>query len=208
MLSHTDIWRAIDRLAQENGLSASGLARKSGLSPTLFNPSKRINGTRKRWPSTESISAILTATNCSLDKFVALASEDATQHSHLPVLSCAQAAKGKGLFDEHGAPNRKLWDEMPLPAATEATSFALELSDNSASPNFNKGDRVILAPSQKPRHGDWVAMQTTNGDILIKHMGSSGAQKVELHDPSQDEPPITLARQEIIWLYRIIWVSR
>jgi phage repressor protein C with HTH and peptisase S24 domain len=28
MLKHADIWAAIDRLAQENGLTASGLARR------------------------------------------------------------------------------------------------------------------------------------------------------------------------------------
>ena len=208
MLSHTDIWRAIDRLAQENELSPSGLARKAGLSPTLFNPSKRSHGDRKRWPSTESISAILKATNCSLDNFVALASEKATQHSHIPLLSCTQVERDPSLFDEQGLPHRKLWDKMSLPAATETTAFALEIGNNAASPDFKKGDRIILAPSQEPRHGDWVALQVKGNDILIKRMGSSGAQKVELHASGQDEPPVTLTRQDIHWLYRIIWVSR
>ena len=40
-MKHEDIWRAIDTLAAENGLSASGLAKRSGLDPTTFNPSKR-----------------------------------------------------------------------------------------------------------------------------------------------------------------------
>jgi phage repressor protein C with HTH and peptisase S24 domain len=63
MLHHADIWRAIDRLAERHGLSASGLARKAGLSATLFNPSKRINGKRKRWPSTESIDMVVFLTS-------------------------------------------------------------------------------------------------------------------------------------------------
>jgi phage repressor protein C with HTH and peptisase S24 domain len=208
MLSHHDIWRAIDRLAQKNGLSPSGLARKAGLSPTLFNPSKRVNGTRKRWPSTESISAILKATDCSLDSFVALASEEATQHSSLPFLSCTQAAKEKGLFDEQGLPNKKMWDEMPLPAARNNTAFALEITKSSATEDFEVGTCIILDPDQTPRHGDWVGLQLKSGDILIKRLGSSGAQKVELHDSSPDEPPLTLARHEISWLYRIIWASK
>ena len=40
-------------LAERHGLSPSGLARKAGLSPTVFNPSKRLSRKRKRWPSTE-----------------------------------------------------------------------------------------------------------------------------------------------------------
>ena len=47
---------ALDTLAAENGLSASGLARRAGLDATTFNPSKRrMPDGRARWPSTESI---------------------------------------------------------------------------------------------------------------------------------------------------------
>ena len=56
MMTHHDIWRGIDLLAESRGLSASGLARKAGLDPTTFNRSKRLTAAGKeRWPSTESI---------------------------------------------------------------------------------------------------------------------------------------------------------
>ena len=42
MLTHAQIWGALDRLAARAGLSASGLAKKAGLDPTTFNKSKRI----------------------------------------------------------------------------------------------------------------------------------------------------------------------
>ena len=42
MLTHAQIWTALDRLAARSGLSASGLAKRSGLDPTTFNRSKRI----------------------------------------------------------------------------------------------------------------------------------------------------------------------
>ena len=61
-MRHEDVWRALDALAAEHGLSASGLARKAGLDPTAFNPSKRIGADgRARWPSTESVAKVLTA---------------------------------------------------------------------------------------------------------------------------------------------------
>jgi phage repressor protein C with HTH and peptisase S24 domain len=60
--SHRQIWAALDALAERHGLSASGLARKAGLDPTTFNPSKRAApGGRQRWPSTESIAKALAA---------------------------------------------------------------------------------------------------------------------------------------------------
>src|SRR5919205_4079358 len=75
MMRHDDIWRAIDALAAEHGLSASGLARKAGLDPTAFNPSKRIGADgRARWPSTESVAKVLGATGTAIENFAALVS--------------------------------------------------------------------------------------------------------------------------------------
>ncbi|MGH6675657.1 MAG: helix-turn-helix transcriptional regulator, partial [Xanthobacteraceae bacterium] len=63
MLTHAQVWAAIDRLAERAGLSASGLARRAGLDPTTFNKSKRVTpSARARWPSTESIAKALAAT--------------------------------------------------------------------------------------------------------------------------------------------------
>jgi phage repressor protein C with HTH and peptisase S24 domain len=73
MLTHSQIWDSIDALAQRHGLSSSGLARKSGLDATTFNPSKRIAADgRMRWPSTESIAKALEATGESLETFMTL----------------------------------------------------------------------------------------------------------------------------------------
>ncbi|ODN69108.1 hypothetical protein A6302_03579 [Methylobrevis pamukkalensis] len=63
MLSHDQIWSAVDALAARFGLSPSALARKAGLDPTTFNKSKRFAGDgRPRWPSTESLAKVLEAT--------------------------------------------------------------------------------------------------------------------------------------------------
>ncbi|HVQ11556.1 MAG TPA: helix-turn-helix transcriptional regulator, partial [Methyloceanibacter sp.] len=42
MLTHGKVWHAIDALARRYDLSPSGLAKKAGLDPTSFNPSKRV----------------------------------------------------------------------------------------------------------------------------------------------------------------------
>lgn len=70
MLSHDDIWAAIDRLAAAFGYSPSGLARQAGLDPTSFNKSKRVSPDGKpRWPSTESLSKILAVTGSTMEDF-------------------------------------------------------------------------------------------------------------------------------------------
>ena len=51
MWSHESVWAAIDQLAARHGLSPSGLAKKAGLDPTAFNPSKRhgSDGRPRAW---------------------------------------------------------------------------------------------------------------------------------------------------------------
>ncbi len=73
MLSHDTIWELIDRLAHQQGLTPSGLARLAGLDSTTFNPSKRHKADgRPRWPSTESIAKILDATQTAPNSFFAV----------------------------------------------------------------------------------------------------------------------------------------
>lgn len=69
-MTHSDVWYAIDRFASEHKMSCSGLARRSGLDPTIFNKSKRWSKYgQPRWPSTGSIAKILAATGESVTNF-------------------------------------------------------------------------------------------------------------------------------------------
>ena len=62
LLTHAQIWAAIDALAALAGTSPSGLAKRAGLDPTTFNKSKRVTADqRQRWPSTESVAKCLAA---------------------------------------------------------------------------------------------------------------------------------------------------
>ena len=69
-MTHEDVWRAIERFATEHGMSCSGLAKCSGLDPTTFNKSKRWSKEgQPRWPSTNSISKILSSTGARIQDF-------------------------------------------------------------------------------------------------------------------------------------------
>src|SRR5882762_3117348 len=101
-LTHEQVWTALDRLAERAGLSASALAKKSGLDPTTFNKSKRVTADgRERWPSTESIAKALAATNSSIDSFVQLIGDSARTARAVPLLGFALAATA-GHFDDGG----------------------------------------------------------------------------------------------------------
>jgi phage repressor protein C with HTH and peptisase S24 domain len=72
-LTHSNLWRGIDRLAAKHGLSTSGLALRAGLDATTFGRSKRISPDGKpRWPSTETIAKVLTVTGEPLAGFISM----------------------------------------------------------------------------------------------------------------------------------------
>ena len=121
MLTHAQVWSAIDRLALRAGLSASGLARRAGLDPTTFNKSKRITASgRARWPSTESISKALAATGTGIEAFVALIQGDkaGAPTRSVPLLGFAEAGAG-GYFDDGGFPAGTGWDEIAFPGVDD-----------------------------------------------------------------------------------------
>src|SRR5712691_1181636 len=105
MLTHAQIWTALDRLAARAGLSASGLAKKAGLDPTTFNKSKRITPDgRQRWPSTESVAKSLAATGTGIGTFVQLIEDTGPPGAQaVPLIGFAQAGIG-GYFDDGGFP--------------------------------------------------------------------------------------------------------
>src|SRR3954449_6755665 len=121
MFSHKRVWAAIAAIAERYGYSASGLARKAGLDPTSFNPSKRHGPEgRQRWPTTESIARVLDAAGASVEEFTDLLSGRKGQpakRKHIPLLGFAQAGKG-GYFDDSGFPSGAAWDEIEVPGVT------------------------------------------------------------------------------------------
>ena len=119
MLTHNQIWGAIDGLAARHGLSPSGLAKLAGLDPTTFNKSKRGGANGKlRWPSTESVSKVLAATNASMEDFVSLIGRGSgptrSFSRSVPLIGMAQAG-ARGFFDDAGFPAGAGWDEIPFP---------------------------------------------------------------------------------------------
>ena len=207
MLKHNEIWQAIDRLAEQHGLSPSGLAKKAGLSSTAFNPSKRRSKDRKRWPSTESISQILQATQTSLADFVGLAKSSTVHPTTLPLLGYAQARRA-GYFDDAGYPTGNGWEEIRFPGLTDPHAFALQVSGKSMLPVYREGDTLIISPTTKPRRGDRIVARTRKGEVLVKELVRESAKTIELISLNPDFDPVTLALTDVTWFYCILWVSQ
>ncbi len=209
MLSHAQIWSAVDRLAGRAGLSASGLARRAGLDPTTFNKSKRITPSgRPRWPSTESIAKALAATGTSLDAFVGLIEPDGSAPVRaVPLLGFAEAGAG-GYFDDGGFPAGEGWDEIAFPALSDNHAYALEISGQSMEPAYRDGDVIVVSPAAPIRRGDRVVVRTKAGEVMAKELKRRTAKTIELKSLNAQHADRTLAAAEVLWIARILWASQ
>jgi phage repressor protein C with HTH and peptisase S24 domain len=209
MLSHGQIWAAIDAIAARYGLTASGLAKKAGLDPTTFNKSKRVSvDGRLRWPSTESLAKVLDATGASLDEFMMLVSKGggASDRRTIPLLGIAEA--GEGHFDDKGVPTGTSWDEVNFPDLPGNDAYALEVSGDSMLPLFRDGDILICSPSASIRRGDRVVVRTVAGEVLVKELKRRTAKLVELVSLNPDHPDRAIPAQDVVWIVRVMWASQ
>lgn len=212
-MKHDDIWRALDTLAAEYGLSASGLAKRSGLDATTFNPSKRrMPDGRARWPSTESLAKVLDATGASLEMFTSLVTGSRTVTSarpprRIPLLGLAQAG-GDGFFDDAGFPVGGSWDEVSLPEIGDPHAYALEIAGDSMEPVFRDGDMVVISPAAPIRRGDRVVARTIGGEVMAKQLARRSAKRIELKSLNPEHRDRSFDLAEVAWVHRIIWASQ
>jgi phage repressor protein C with HTH and peptisase S24 domain len=212
MLTHAQIWSAIDRLAERAGLSASGLARRAGLDPTTFNKSKRMTAEgRARWPSTESLAKALVATGTPVEVFVALMQAPdghaAAPEKTLPLLGFAQAGSG-GYFDDAGFPAGEGWDQIAFPEVADQHAYALKVSGQSMLPAYRDGDVILVSPSASIRRGDRVVVKTREGEVMAKELKRRTPSAIELRSLNAEHEDRVLFTDDVVWMARILWVSQ
>lgn len=208
MLTHDQIWNALDRLAARAGLSPSALAKRAGLDPTTFNKSKRITPDgRERWPSTESLAKVLAATGTSVDVFVRFIEDTAHAVQTVPLLGFAEAGAG-GYFDDGGFPVGKGWDEVGLPSVNDEHAYALQISGDSMKPAYRDGDVIVVSPGAPVRRGDRVVVKTKDGEVMVKELKRRTAKLLELQSLNPAHRDRTLSTADIEWIARIMWASQ
>jgi len=198
-MRHEDIWRAIDTLAAEKGLSASGLARAAGLDPTAFNRSKRAaRDGRLRWPSTESLSRILAATGASLETFTALVGGARAIGS---LRLATRSAAGSHRLSEV-AFSRLRPDE---PQMRPLASYAIRLDTAAFEPGWREGGVLIVSPGSAVHGGDRVVLceapaQCTGGILQRSDPGSITLTRF-------DGSTATIPAAALLWMHRVDWAS-
>jgi phage repressor protein C with HTH and peptisase S24 domain len=211
MFTHKQVWTAIDTIAERYGFSASGLAKKAGLDPTSFNPSKRHGPDgRPRWPTTESIARVLDASGANVEEFMDLLSGRKGQlprRRQIPLIGLVQAGKG-GYFDDSGFPVGGAWDEIDAPGVVDQNAYALEITGDSMLPVYREGDIVIVSPNTSVRKGDRVIARTKGGEVMAKILQRQTSRTIELASFNPDHESKSYDMKDMDWIARIVWASQ
>lgn len=212
MFTHAEVWHGIDRLARHHGLTPSGLARRAGLDPTTFNPSKRITKEDKpRWPSTESLAKILRATETPFPAFVAMMSDEAARieppSQRMRCVDLREVHRA-ALFDEAGFPVGSDWDEIDFPNLGDPHAYALEVHGDDMAPTYRDGDVLIVSPGANIRRHDRILMKPVKGDVVAGLLARRTAQRIELAPFAGSQEVRRIAIGDVVWLARIVWASQ
>ena len=217
-MKHEDVWRAIDTLAAENGLSASGLAKRSGLDAddlqsveaahagrtgALAKHRERGKGAGRNRRHRSKASPRWSPAR---ERWPAAAAAR-TMSRRVPLIGLAQAG-GEGYFDDGGYPVGGSWDEVSLPEIADPNAYALEISGESMEPVYRDGDLVIVSPSAPIRRGDRVVVRTADGEVMAKQLARRSARRVELKSLNPEHPDYSFDLAEVNWIHRIIWASQ
>ena len=207
MLTHDQIWAAIDALVARQGLSASGLARLAGLDATTFNKSKRISKEgNPRWPSTESIAKILAATQVGVDEFLSLIPNQSPAATEtLPFRTNGDGAQAR--FGANLAPEGPGWEQIEQPITPATRCFAVGIDPKVAGPGYPPGTILILSAEVEARSGDRVALIHGDDRLEIVRLGQMTA--TQIHFESLDGQSLApRKRSEIKGIARILWASQ
>ncbi len=179
-IKHEDIWRAIDLMAEGHGLSTSGLAKKAGLDPTTFNPSKRqtSNG-KKRWPSTESLAKVLETTGEDLSYFARMAqdgddgnSTKIVEQHDFPLVGMDTLMGGcfkKALLQSKNT--------TTLPIPKDEDSLVVDVTNKALMPFYSGNERIVVSLNHDAiRRGDRLLVLNSGRPVIglyEKHISRS-----------------------------------
>lgn len=206
MITHDDIWRAIETIARERNMSVSALAKKAGLDPTSFNKSKRVSlSGRPRWPSTESMARVLDAAEMTLRDLADIVEFGSQRESFVEVPVVTLEQLGATGFDAFGFPFIGSFESEPLPNSGEAGAFIVEGGETPPSPMFSF-QKLIVSPSRSFRRGDLVLLRTSKGDVFLGRFVVKLKTTTELKLVANDESAV-IVNSDILWSGRVLWLT-
>ena len=73
---------------------------------------------------------------------------------------------------------------------------------------YRAGDIVIVSPDADLHRGDRVIVKTRTGDLMAKELVRQSGQKIELKSIGGAASSRSLAKGDVAWMARILWVRQ
>ncbi|MGX7346204.1 helix-turn-helix transcriptional regulator [Acetobacter pasteurianus] len=213
MIPAERIWHALDTLAQERGLTPSGLARAAGLDATTFNPSRRHTGQGVwRWPALPSLLRALDVLRVSLAQFEGhiwgYEQPDGVEAPapcfmrSLPLSWLNQ----EGVLDRAGLPAGGLWEqEETFFSLPSSSAYMLRVDTEGMEPILRLGCSLVVQPALHPRGADRVVLIRPGQAPVVGILQEKPVLAIQPFGRSALQPVPQAAAG--VWLHRIVLIS-
>lgn len=197
-MKYKNIWDAVDKLAEVNGLSPSGLAKKAGLDSTTFNKSKRVRTDGKnRFPSLDSIYKITSACNVSFDDFMAM-TENEVKIEPSNSIAYIKYSNGKSVALTGNA-------LMQFP---ESKNDIYAMQIDSKTTIYEENSIIIISKNSDIRTGDRIAIFTNDKKIHLGKFIRKTQKEIEIFGLNINDEQINIDIKKIMKIDRILWASQ
>src|SRR5574344_1317736 len=202
-MKYEQIWNAVDKLAQANNLTPSGLAKKAGLDATTFNKSKRLRPDgNKRWPSLDSLNKITEVCNISFEEFCNLGTgKNSLNSSSIPYCKFSSL---NNVAIKNSRIESKDWNRIRFPEKNN-NFIAIELDFGDFEPIYKKNSTIIIAQNSEIRKGDRIVVFLDDGRILIQEFIRRTANALEVSDLLNPKFESIIAIPNIKLVNRVVW---
>lgn len=208
-MKQDDVWRGIDLLADNVGVTPARLARMAGLDQAVFSAGRRRRDDGSlRWPSMDSLAKVLKVSGISMGDFVNYMYGDPGTRAafKLPCLSLT-AAGDPARYDPDGYPTGPDWDRVEFPDLQDPRCFGLVLDSDAYLPLYRRGDMLVCAPGVSVRRGDRVVYRRKDAGIAVGELVRQSPFTVDMASLAGQDTE-TIPAQDIDWITRIAWARQ
>lgn len=208
-VNHKSLWRGLSRLADERRITKAELARRAGLCGGRLSGGGEWGNKKLRWPSTETLAAVLDSVGMTLGQFAAMIGDVGPPAEERMPLITWQQAQAEGYFNAIRTPTLTgAWDSMLRPRVMSQDAYAIQLVDDTLFPTYRDGDILIACPDAPIRRGDRVLVHTDANEVLGKEVVVWRNGRLLCHSLNPLAPNHPLTPESILAVHRIIWVSQ
>ena len=122
----------------------------------------------------------------------------------IPVYTFVQAGLAT---DYEGMPTS--WEDQIDYDGKDPKAFGLRVAGDSMEPKFPAGTIITVSPAYPPHNGQLVVAKIKNEGVLFKLFHHNGdGSLITLTSYNLIYPPLTIPREKLHWLYRVVRASQ